>query len=889
MLSTAWVSAAEVNPPTLTDPRLEISLFAAEPDIVTPIGIAVDSHGRIFVVESHTHFPKPDYPGPKFDRVKMFQDTKGTGKPDKISIFADGFYHAMNLAFASNGDLYLSHRNGVIALHDRDGDGVSESRTTILQMNTPGDYPHDGIGSMTFSPDGWLYVGLGENLGEKYTLRGSDGSSHSGGGEGGNIFRCRLDGSHLELVATGFWNPFATAFNRSGHLFAVDNDPDSRPPCRLLDVVEGGDYGFKFRYGRSGLHPFVAWNGELPGTLPMMSGTGEAPSGLLDCNRARLPREYADMLLVTSWGDHYLEAYRPVPLGASLRAERKILAQGDQWFRPVGIATGPDGVIYITDWVDHDYSVHGKGRIWRLTVKPGVAAQRAADKPEPVRANPARSRMLKLLRDDAAGEYAELERALSDNDPFIRSAAVYALTRPVYREKIFQAIGSNNPGVRLGALLVLRRARYDQPVPILDKLLADPDPQVRLIAVVWTGEEKLTALASRLNGVLSAGPVSPLLFQAYAAAAQFLAKANPASATATASAEQQLLSNPSASAAVQALVLDMEAKADDAGALAILTAAQHRGDVQLRIEAVRSLAASTNAQVAGELKAIALDRRNAPDLRAEAVLALANRPAAELEALAGLLNDPAEPVRVEVARAFRMVALDAPIRRALEKAADRERLRAGDERFNQELQIALHPPGTAAAASDPRSSGRQSAQASIGTDQSRLTSAATLGSGSSASADRPASDEDWRKALAGPGDVKIGRRVFFSPVVGCARCHRIEGRGGQVGPDLSVVAIASGREKLMQSILHPSLDIAPQFVTHEITTRDQQTYAGVLAGIEADGSVTLMTADGKGMLIPGKEIVSNVPSKTSLMPEGLAAALTVQDFRDLMAFLLSRI
>src|SRR6202012_2811947 len=107
-----------------------------------------------------------------------------------------------------------------------------------------------------------------------------------GGGEGGNIFRCRADGSHLERVATGFWNPFHMCFDTFGRLWAVDNDPDSRPPCRLVNVVQGGDYGYRFRYGRSGLHPFVAWNGGLPGAPPMASPTGEGPAGGLACGAA---------------------------------------------------------------------------------------------------------------------------------------------------------------------------------------------------------------------------------------------------------------------------------------------------------------------------------------------------------------------------------------------------------------------------------------------------------------------------------------------------------------------------------------------------------------------------------------------------------------------------
>ena len=52
--------------------------------------------------------------------------------------------------------------------------------------------------------------------------------------------------------------------------------------------------------------------------------------------------------------------------------------------------------------------------------------------------------------------------------------------------------------------------------------------------------------------------------------------------------------------------------------------------------------------------------------------------------------------------------------------------------------------------------------------------------------------------------------------------------------------------------------------------------------------MTLMTADGKGVLIPANEMVSKQPSAVSLMPEGLEKALTVQDFRDLLAFLLWR-
>lgn len=154
-------AGADLKMPVVADARLELTLVAAEPEIVTPIGIAADQRGRLFVVESHTHFPPTNYPGPKFDRIKIFSDRDGDGKADESSVFAEGLHHTMNLCFAPDGRLYVVHRNGVVRLEDKDGDGVSESRTTLLEMETPGDYPHNGLGGVAFGPDGWLYVGAG--------------------------------------------------------------------------------------------------------------------------------------------------------------------------------------------------------------------------------------------------------------------------------------------------------------------------------------------------------------------------------------------------------------------------------------------------------------------------------------------------------------------------------------------------------------------------------------------------------------------------------------------------------------------------------------------------------------------------------------------------------
>ncbi len=103
-----------------------------------------------------------------------------------------------------------------------------------------------------------------------------------------------LDGTEMTFWATGFWNPHASCIDAFGRLFTVDNDPDSRPPCRLLHVIRGGDYGYRFRNGRKGLHPFAAWNGELPGTLPMVAGTGEALSASSPTSTTPFPRNTSE-------------------------------------------------------------------------------------------------------------------------------------------------------------------------------------------------------------------------------------------------------------------------------------------------------------------------------------------------------------------------------------------------------------------------------------------------------------------------------------------------------------------------------------------------------------------------------------------------------------------
>ena len=107
----------------------------------------------------------------------------------------------MSLAVARDGSVFVATRSALYRLEDRDGDGRADGTdggklpTPIVRLDTPGDYPHNGLSGFAFDFADNVYFGLGENLGADYRLIGSDGTTLSGGGEGGNIYRCRPDGT----------------------------------------------------------------------------------------------------------------------------------------------------------------------------------------------------------------------------------------------------------------------------------------------------------------------------------------------------------------------------------------------------------------------------------------------------------------------------------------------------------------------------------------------------------------------------------------------------------------------------------------------------------------------------------------------------------------------
>lgn len=466
------VSNGHCAEPQALVPGCRLELLAREPVIVTPIGVAINANGGVLVVESHTHQRPDNYDGPHSDRIRLFRDADGDGKFDAPTTFAEGFRHAMNVAVRADGAVYVVTRSDVHLLRDTDADDVADTNDVIVALETDIDYPHNGLSGIYIDGEK-LFLGVGENFGGDYEIVGSDGTRIMNTGGVGTIYRCQIDGVGLARYANGFWNPFSLCV-AEGHLFCVDNDPDASPPCRLIDVQRMGDYGFRFEYGRAGVHPLHAWNGELPGTLPMVCGTGEAPTAVV------FHRGY---LWVTSWGDHRIERYQLTATEeGTLAAERTVMVQGDADFRPTGMAVAADGSLYFADWVSRSYPVHGHGRIWRLQIPADT-----------------RSDVSVVSRPWLKKLSPELRQAVQtrwDQDELPKAACLKVLK---------SALASSDADLQLYAVRWIAELRLTELLSDVERLLDAPPPNERFYLAVLGALDWLTNPPRQRHSGLSDG------------------------------------------------------------------------------------------------------------------------------------------------------------------------------------------------------------------------------------------------------------------------------------------------------------------------------------------------------------------------------------------------
>jgi putative heme-binding domain-containing protein len=268
------------------------------------------------------------------------------------------------------------------------------------------------------------------------------------------------------------------------------------------------------------------------------------------------------------------------------------------------------------------------------------------------------------------------------------------------------------------------------------------------------------------------------------------------------------------------------------------------GEPALQLEALRSLSEHPKA---GREKLLldAVGNTQLPSaVRAEAILGLSGQAAKHLDLLLALAEGNNAILRAEALRALKDTPLDRDQRAHLETTA---------HRHSEDAALVARVLGQPFVKDRPRSEYLDS----------------------------------WLTRLEGPADSEAGRRVFFhAKLAACSRCHRVEGRGALVGPDLSIIG-RTDRRHILESILRPSNTVAPHYQTWQIETDDGKVRIGMLIGTNLD-EYTYIDPKGDSFKLNTRTITESRTVPTSIMPDGLVDLMTDQELRDLLAYLCTR-
>ena len=407
---------------------MKMEVFAAEPQVASPVAICIDEKGRVYAAEefrfnrgtpenrTQDFFLTDDLQidsledrlalYKKFedrfeggmdwftkvsDQVRILEDRDGDGRADFSKIFAGGFNEPLDgLAaglIARDGDVYLTNIPHLWLLRDTDGDGEADVRRSLHRgfgVNC-GFLGHD-LHGLVWGPDGRLYFSVGDR---GFNLKTPEGR-HLYGPRRGAVFRCEADGSDLQVVHVGLRNPQELAFDEFGNLFAADNNCDKGDLSRLVYVVEGGDSGWNMAYQtipepyQTGpWHAEKMWHVNAPDQpawiIPPVGALGAGPSGFTYYPGTGLSDRYRGHFFLCNYtGNGGIESFAVEHNGAAFQ-----IVDEHDFLKPIkatDVDFGYDGKMYVADFVNLDWS--GKslgGRIYTLFDPASVAGSAATD------------------------------------------------------------------------------------------------------------------------------------------------------------------------------------------------------------------------------------------------------------------------------------------------------------------------------------------------------------------------------------------------------------------------------------------------------------------------------------------------------------------------------
>lgn len=869
--------------PRSLEPEYEVQLFAESPMIRTPIGVEVDSRGRVIVIESHTQLRPENYEGPEKDRILALSDTDGDGQADLAEVLVEGLSAAMNLAIDRDDNIFVVCAKEVWALLDENQDGKPDRSALIVELDTNNTNPHSALLGIEVAPDGWLYISRGNNGSMAYRGLGADGSVIQGYGDGGAIWRCRVNGTELHEFATGFWNPFDLALDHYNRLVAVDNDPDARGPNRLIHVINGGDYGYRTVMGEAGTHPLQSWNGELPGKLPYAAALGEAPSGILDASFLPIPEEWSDSYFVSLWNENSIVRVKTRPRGASFEGESQLWIKGGNEFRPAGLAASKQGEMYISDWAVASYANHGQGRIWKVVPRNRSNLQPPLPQREFLKPDLGTLAMNQVLKVDNPFLAAPVYSAAESDDPFLRHVASLAMTKKFLISKLDRLINSPSPSNRLTALLTMKRLSFPGMESQVARFLNDPDEDIRIAALVWAAEAGMWDLLDDIQAAVGFPTISQRLLEVYIATTEFLdpkfleklalreGKASDIPRQPSSAHLIEIIGNERRPAEVRAKALRLLQLEDRESYVQGLKALSISPPESLQKTAIELLAENGAPDVESFIWLLVESPKISESLRADCLNALGEMGVTQSERLErwlqpkqqyglnhqiAVLNCVSSVTDLDTRQRFLRGLFAANQAKEREKDKDKDKASAGDWIYKERLKRSLLEMNMAE------------------------------GNQLCLPFSRPQSTEDWLKLLElYPGDRARGRNLFQSKSHSCVQCHDRRLGSPTLGPNLSGEDPVLSVQQVLEAILDPNKDFTPNYQAWSVDTVSGERYLGIQLDHRNNGDIQMILSSGSQKLFTSEEISGYVILDQSLMPEGLESGFSITEFLDLIAWL----
>ncbi|HEX8912088.1 MAG TPA: PVC-type heme-binding CxxCH protein [Humisphaera sp.] len=524
---------------------LKVKLWAAEPMLSNPNALTVDEKGVVYVSEANRFkggvldvrgtmswleediasktvadriamlkrhaTEKSGIEGLQAtdaERIMRIEDTTGSGRADKYSVFAEGFNRPEDgLAsgvFAYHGSVYATIIPNLYRMRDTTGAGKADEMK-VLSTGYGVRYAYIGhdLHGMVMGPDGRLYFSIGDRAANALAVDGTTAVNT----ESGSVFRCDLDGSNLELFAIGLRNPQELRFDAHGNLFTGDNNPDKGDPARWVYVTEGSDNGWRIGY-QHGEKPRDGgpWTAEqifqteasnnANYIVPPVAHAGAGPSGLAFYNGVGLPAQYENTFFMCDYrgaaATSGIWAFKVKPKGAGFELtsvdgkpiDRNTNINQASIFVGTGVVDvehAPDGSLYVADWTQ-GWDRPFKGRVYRLVDESQDASKLVLE-------------TKKLIAEGMEKRPAdELVTLLAHPDLRVRQEAQFALAKdPVNLSKLVKAaVTPGSPLARLHGIWGIGQLARKTPTAAAQvlPLLADADLEVRCQAAKVAGDAK---------------------------------------------------------------------------------------------------------------------------------------------------------------------------------------------------------------------------------------------------------------------------------------------------------------------------------------------------------------------------------------------------------------